>query len=219
VAANNENSLLDGWLSEQFVDALNGTTFGVIDPRLKMIATQTATGTYKGTPNGTGSAGSSTTKQESYLWTKGFYSTSNAPLLLVTYAEMKFIEAEAAFATDKTNSYNAYLAGIAANMDKVGVPAAEKNAYLSNPAVAVGAANFTKDLLFKEKYVAMFLQPESWTDARRYDYKYKDFTLPVGALLPTFIRRSNYPTSELSRNGANVPNITSLTERLWWDKP
>jgi hypothetical protein len=64
----------------------------------------------------------------------------------------------------------------------------------------------------------MFLHPASWTDARRYDYKYKDFTLPQGALLNTFIRRVNYPTSELSRNAANVPNITSLTEKLYFEK-
>lgn len=217
-AANNAGSLLDGWLSEQFVDALNGTTFGVVDPRLKLIATPATGGAYKGTPNGNGRTGSGTAGQESYLSTTGFYSSTASPLLVVTYSEMKFIEAEATFASDKARSYNAYLAGIGANMDKVGVPATEKAAYLASPAVAVGAAAFTKDLLFKEKYAAMFLQPEAWTDARRFDYKYKDFTLPVGAVLPNYIRRVNYPTSELSRNGANVPNITTLTERLWWDK-
>jgi hypothetical protein len=131
---------------------------------------------------------------------------------------MKFIESEATLNTDKTRSYNAYLAGIAAHMDKLGVPAAEKAAYLASPVVAVGTAAFTKDLLFKEKYVAMFLHPESWTDARRYDYKYKDFTLPVNAQLTAFIRRAGYPSSELGRNAANVPNISSLADRLWWDK-
>lgn len=218
-AANNAGLLLDVWLSEQYVDALNGTTFGVVDPRLKLIASPTTSGIYKGTPNGNGRTGSGTAGQESYLSTTGFYSTSAAPLLVVTFAEMKLIEAEATFATDKSRSYNAYLAAIAANMDKVGVPAVEKTAYLSSPAVAVGVVAFTKDHIFKEKYNALFLQPEAWADARRYDYKYKDFTLPVGAILPGFIRRVNYPTSELSRNRGNVPNITSLTERVWWDKP
>lgn len=218
-AANNAGLLLDVWLSEQYVDALNGTTFSVIDPRLKLIASPTTGGAYKGTPNGSGRTGSGTAGQESYLSTTGYYSSTASPLLLVTFAEMKFIEAEATFATDKARSYNAYLAGIAANMDKVGVPAAEKTAYLANPNVAVGVANFTRDHIFKEKYIAMFLQPEAWTDARRYDYKYKDFTMPTGAILPGFIRRVNYPTSELSRNGGNVPNINTLTERLWWDKP
>jgi hypothetical protein len=218
VAYNNTQSLLDGWMSEQFVDALNGTTYGVVDPRLKFIADTTKTGTFKGTPNGKGRTGSGTQREESYLSVNGFYSSSTAPLLLVTYAEMKFIEAEVKFTTNKQESYDAYLAGIAANMDKLGVPAAQKNTYLASPVVAPGVADFTIDHIFKEKYVAMFLQPESWTDARRYDYKYKDFTLPQGALLPTFIRRVNYPTTELSRNASNVPNVVSLTEKLYFDK-
>ncbi|MDB5248132.1 MAG: hypothetical protein JWQ40_2526, partial [Segetibacter sp.] len=207
VAYNNTQSLLDGWMSEQFIDALNGKTYGVVDPRLKLIADTTRSGTFKGTPNGKGRTGSGTQREESYLSVNGFYSKADAPLLLITYAEMKFIEAEATFASDKQRSYNAYLAGIAAHIDKLGVSATDKNTYLNNPIVAPGVAGYTVDHLFKEKYVAMFLHPESWTDARRYDYKYKDFTLPQGALLQTFIRRVNYPTSELSRNGANVPNV------------
>src|SRR5690606_12569300 len=43
-AYNNTVLLLDAWLSEQFVDALDGTTFGVEDPRLKHIATLTQFG-------------------------------------------------------------------------------------------------------------------------------------------------------------------------------
>lgn len=219
VAVNNTKLLLDGWMSEQSVDAMDGTTYGVVDPRLKYIADTTKFGDFRGTPNGKGRTGTGTNHEESYLSVKGFYSKPGAPLLLVTYSEMKFIEAEATFATDKARSYQAYLDGIAANMDKLGVPAAEKNAYLSDPAVAVGVANFTKDLIFKEKYIAMFLQPEAWVDARRFDYQYKDFTLPVNALLTTFIRRSNYPSTETDRNSKNVPVVTSLADKLWFDQP
>jgi hypothetical protein len=218
VAANNAALLLDGWMSEQFVQALDGTTYGVFDPRIKYITDTTKFGDYRGTPNGKGRTGTGTNKEESYLSLNGFYSKGGAPLLLVTYAEMKFIEAEATFATDKSRSYAAYLAGIAAHMDKLGVTATEKNTYLSDPAVAVGVSNFTIDHIFKEKYVAMFLHPEAWTDARRYDYKYKDFSLPLNAVLPNFVRRMGYPSSEQDRNGANVPNVGSLADKLWWDQ-
>jgi len=218
VAFNNTVLLLDGWLSDRFVKALNGSTHGVFDPRLKYITDTTRFGDYRGTPNGRGRTGTGTNREESYLSVNGFYSRAGAPLMLVTFAEMKFIEAEATFATDKARSYTAYLQGIAAHMDKIGVPTAEKNAYLANPAVAVGAANFTRVLLFKEKYVAMFLHPEAWTDARRIDYQYKDFTLPVNSILPAFIRRVGYPSTETDRNAKNVPNVTLLTEKLWWDK-
>jgi len=136
----------------------------------------------------------------------------------VTYAELKFIEAEAAFAIDKTRSYNAYLAAIAANMDKFQVEAVDKAAYLAQPTVSVGVAAFTKDLIFKEKYIATYLNPEAWNDARRFDYNYKDFTLPKNNALPTFIRRLDYTQGERSKNGANVPADVPRTTRLWWDQ-
>ncbi len=217
-AYNNTQLLLDGWMSEQFIDHLDGTTYGVIDPRIKFITDTTKFGDYRGTPNGKGRTGTGTNKEESYLSVNGFYSKPGAPLILVSFSEMKFIEAEASFATDKARSYAAYLAAIAANMDKLGISSAEKTAYLTNPLVAVGEAAFTKDDIFREKYVAMFLHPEAWTDARRYDYKYKDFTLPVNAVLSSFIRRVGYPSTELDRNGANVPAVASLADKLWWDQ-
>jgi hypothetical protein len=217
-AYNNTVNLLDAWLSEQFVDHLDGTTYGVVDPRLQYIATKTKFGDYRGTPNGKGRIGTGTDDEESYLSLDGFYSKSGAPLLLVPYAEMKFIEAEATFATDKARSYQAYLDGIKAHMDKMGVPAAEQTAYLNDPAVAVGVAGFTKALIFKEKYVAMFLQPEAWVDARRFDYMYKDFEMPFNAILPTFIRRVGYPATETDRNGESVPAVSSLADKLWWDQ-
>lgn len=218
VAFNNTQLLLDGWMSEQFVDQLNGKTYGVFDPRIKYITDTTKFGDYRGTPNGKGRIGTGTNKEESYLSLNGFYSKSGAPLLLATYAEMKFIEAEATFASDKVRSYQAYLDGIAANMSRLGVSDEEKNAYLLNPAVAVGAAAFTKDMIFKEKYAALFLHPEAWVDARRFDYQYKDFTLPQNAVLQTFIRRVGYPSTETDRNGENVPSVASLADKLWWDQ-
>ena len=218
VAINNNNLLLDGWLSEQFVDALDGSSFGTVDPRLTLITDVTRFGDFRGTPNGRGRIGTGTTKDESVLTTTDFYSKAAAPLWLVTYAEVKFIEAEAAFrSNDRTRAYAAYLAGIRAHMDLMAVPAADRDAYINNPAVSVGAANLTIALIFKEKYVAMFLHPEAWVDARRFNYQYKDFGLPVNAALSEFIRRSAYPVVETSRNGSNVPAAT-MTTRLWWDQ-
>ncbi|MEN1784638.1 MAG: hypothetical protein AAGF77_05795 [Bacteroidota bacterium] len=62
----------------------------------------------------------------------------------------------------------------------------------------------------------MFLHPESWVDARRYDYAYDDMTLPENNALDTFIRRFDYPDVEIQRNRSNVPEVTLLT-RIWWD--
>jgi len=222
VARNNASLTLGGWLSEQLVDHLNGTTYGVFDPRIRKITDPNATpthGIWKGTVNGAGNRppGNNTVKDENYIAISSPWTADAAPILLITYAELKFIEAEAALATDPTRAYNAYLAGINANMDKLQVPAgAERTAYIT--AASVGAANLTRALIMKEKYIATYLNPEAWNDARRFDYAYKDFTLPQNAVLNTFIRRLAYPSGERSKNAKNIPNITSLADRLWWDK-
>jgi hypothetical protein len=222
VARNNASLTLGGWLSEQLIDQLNGTTYGVFDPRIRKITDPNATpthGLWVGTVNGAGNRppGNNTVKDENYIAISSPWTADAAPILIVTYAELKFIEAEAALATNPTRAYNAYLAGINANMDKLQVPAgAERTAYLA--AASVGAAGLTRALILKEKFIATYLNPEAWNDARRFDYAYKDFTLPQNAVLTTFIRRLAYPSGERSKNGKNVPNIGSLADRLWWDK-
>lgn len=222
VARNNASLTLGGWLSEQLIDHLNGTTYGIFDPRIRKITDPTAvTATpWIGTVNGAGNRppGNNTVKDENYISISSPWTADAAPILLVTYAELKFIEAEAALAANNpTRAYTAYLAGINANMDKLQVPAgAERTAYLA--AVSVGAVNLTRAMIMREKYIATYLNPEAWNDARRFDYAYKDFGLPVNAVLPTFIRRVNYPSNERSENGENVPSVSSLTERLWWDR-
>lgn len=221
VARNNASLTLGGWLSEQFVDHLNGTTYGVFDPRIRKITDPTAVVAvpWIGTVNGAGNRppGNNTVKDENYIAISSPWTADIAPILLVTYAELKFIEAEAALPTNTARAYTAYLAGINANMDKLAVPAgAERTAYIT--AASVGAANLTRAMILREKFVATYLNPEAWNDARRYDYAYKDFTLPVNAVLTTFIRRLSYPSGERSKNGKNIPEISSLSEKLWWDK-
>jgi hypothetical protein len=220
LAVNNDNLLLDGWLSTNYVDLMDGTTLTYSDPRLPLTASLTQFGDYRGTKNGAGRVGSGTADEESYISLTGFYSSTNSKLFIITYEEMKFIEAEAALrSNDRPRAYTAYLEAITANMNKMGVPAAQRDAYLANPLVAVGAAALTLGDIFREKYKALFLMPVSWDDARRHDYAYPGFTLPDNVTQPpAFVRRLMYPAVEISRNGANVPDINSNRDRLWWDQ-
>jgi hypothetical protein len=222
VALDNENLFLGGWLSEQYADALNGTTFGVVDPRLALLVTPTDEGTYVGTANGVGRTGDGTAAIESYLSTSGALSSEGSPVQIITYPEVKFIEAEAALASDPARALAAFQEGIRASIVHIhelagaegGVAAADD--YLNAAYPGLTADNLDMDLIFKEKYAALFLHPETWVDARRHDYNYQDFTLPEGANLSEFIRRVQYPDSELTRNRGNVPSVT-LTDRIFWD--
>ncbi len=141
-------------------------------------------------------------------------------MLIASNAELKFIEAEATLETDEAKAYDSYLKGINAHMDMLKVSEVNKAAYLAAPSVSMGASALTLDDIFKEKYVAMFLHPETWNDARRIDYAYKNFTPPANLnpnLSGSLIRRLAYPNSEISRNGQNVPTVT-LLDRIWWNQ-
>lgn len=228
VAIDNENLLLGGWISEQFIQALDGTSYPAVDPRLPLMVGTTDDGEFVGTVNGAGRGNAPEQGARSTLIPGQYYTSTTSPILVATYAELKFIEAEAALPTDKTRAYAAYLAGIKAHMDMLSYEEVEdqadyglaKTAYLAAPSVAVGADALTLDLIMKEKYVAMFLHPETWNDARRFDYAYKEMSLPANLnpnLNGEYIRRMAYPDSEVSRNGNNVPQVT-LLDRIWWDE-
>src|SRR5690606_38131532 len=124
---------------------------------------------------------------ENYISISSPWTGDTSPLLIATYAELKFIEAEAALPANRQRAYDAYLAGINANMDKRLVPAADPELVAYMAAAAVGVNALTVDHIMREKDVATYLNPEAWNDARRYDYKYKDFGMPLNAVLPTFI--------------------------------
>ncbi len=215
--------------SQQLIDAMNGTTYGIWDPRLPIIAGKPTTATlYLGTENGSGTGGNTD------LTVNTWHSRISAPILMMTFAEQKFIEAEAEFlkaggtATStgsSTAAYNAYIAGINANLTKLGVADTAKTRYLADTKIAVTAAGLKLTHIMTEKWKALFLNPESWTDMRRYDYSpdiYKDLALPRNQnpqLAGAWIRRVLYPQEEFSRNNAQVLKVQkTLNDKVWWDQ-
>ena len=220
LAIRNAGLILGGWLSEQTVQALDGTTFGVFDPRIEAYTDSLDDGTYVGTTNGAGRGSASESGERSVLTTNTYYAARTAPVELITYAEVKMIEAEAALRLgNRDRAYAAYLEAIRAHMEKLGVASDAAEAYISSDVVGVGAGALSLDDVFREKYKIMFLNPEAWVDARRFDYAYEDFDMPANALLSDYIRRLDYPDTEYSRNQANIPaNGDALTARIFWDQ-
>ncbi|MEO9511530.1 MAG: SusD/RagB family nutrient-binding outer membrane lipoprotein [Flavobacteriaceae bacterium] len=232
-------------LSDQLVSLMDGTVIAFtsieIDPRLPRITTIGEGDTeFLGAINGTGGfnvfveAGSdSNIGANTNLGAGNFYSSQTAPIILGSYSELKFIEAEVLFLQDggtptsigtTQQAYDAYLEGIEANMTKLGVDRAEASAYLSDSSVAVGADNLTIALIMREKFIATFLNPESFVDLRRYDFDPNVFIgleLPFGhnpILNGEWVRRVQYPASEQTRNGAEVELvIKGIEEGVWWD--
>ena len=99
---------------------------------------------------------------------------------LITTEELMFIKAEAHYwAGEVTEAYNTTVAATKLNMQLYGLNEAaillEKSALTNQYKMFFdiklpGAEKFTIADLMQQKYVAMYLQPEQWTDMRRYNY-------------------------------------------------
>ncbi|WP_372906419.1 SusD/RagB family nutrient-binding outer membrane lipoprotein [Rhodohalobacter sp.] len=220
--------------SDQIISSMNGTTYPEVDPRLPIIADNGGDSQFYGSVNG--NFGINTQAQDNLSNTvfngESWHTRDSSPILMITYAETKFIEAEAEFLVANSGSfqatganaaaYEAYLEGIRANMDKLGVSQADRDAYLSDPNVAVGTANLTMELIMKEKYKALFLNPETFNDLRRYNF---DDTIFRGLELPEdhnsvlngqWIQRAVYPSSEFSRNEDQVRQAEKAIDQPMW---
>jgi hypothetical protein len=151
-----------------------------------------------------------------------FFGSINSPVIFSSFVETEFIDAELQFrAGNMAAAYTAYLDGITASLNKMGVAAADIATYLAKPKVGVGQANLTLENIMNQKYIAMFTSPESWTDWRRTGFP---TLIPTnGTQIP---RRFPYPISERLYNGKNldlaVPNhlIADFKfTRVGWDTP
>ena len=148
---------------------------------------------------------------------------------------MRFVEAEAAFRAGPATldrAYRAYRAGIIAHMDKIGVLGAARDSYMSSPAVAQSAAALTLKNIMQQKYIALFMNPESWVDLRKLDYDQNIYTgfyyplnpnpIAVNNTANPYPRRTLYPLTEVQLNprevekqGANAQDY--FLKPLWWN--
>lgn len=225
-------------ISDQLVSLMNGTSYPFLDgmvtmdPRLPEYAeTNDGSDTYKGYVNGGDGLSSDGTSANTDFRDEGFYTNANAPITLITFAEAMYIKAEAtmlAVGGDETTvgisseGYNAYMNGIMANMDKLGL---DGSAYIADASVNVGEAALMLNNIMREKFVANFLNPETFVDLRRYDFSdqvFIDLELRAdhneGDFPNQWFKRATYPSSESVRNPDNVSaNQQEPTAPVWWD--
>ncbi|MES2574621.1 MAG: SusD/RagB family nutrient-binding outer membrane lipoprotein [Bacteroidota bacterium] len=129
---------------------------------------------------------------------------------IVTYAEAKFIEAEAKLRlSDPLGAKTALEDGIKASVLKItGTPAT--NSFITSVTGTVNLEN-----IIQQKYVALFLTMEPYNDYRRTGFP---------ALIPNQNSASKlipvrFPTSVEERNyNINATVISNTTTKVWWDK-
>ena len=147
-------------------------------------------------------------------WMGLYFGDQSSPVFFMTYFEQKFIEAEAnQILGNSAAAQTAYAAAITESMDKMGVLPANYAAYVVANGTLTGTQQNKLDQIMMQKYIAMFLHPEAWSDWRRSNVP--ALTPVSGSFIP---RRFMYPLSENSFNAPNVPAGADLfSPRLWWD--
>ena len=201
----------DALMGKFFVDLL----VGLSDPRLPMFVENI------GTPSVPEYVGSAAGLAENGSSIGTFYSVPDAPLFGITFAEIKFIEAEASMRLGMTaQAQAAYSAAIQASMEQYGVASADIATYLaSNGTLTLGSE---MNQIMTQKYIAMFTSHQAWTDWRRTGVP--SLTPAANNVTGNVIpRRFPYPQSERQNNSANVNaasnnNPGNVTARVWWDK-
>jgi len=202
-------------VSKRTVDMLTDRT----DPRLPIMAEPALSdGAYRGHANDASPEPDSSISQVG-----AFFTAEDAPVNVASFAEAKFIEAEARLIVSGAGAADApYREAIRANMQKWGVAAAAIDAYIAARPSLSTVANPLEEII-REKYIANYLKVEPWHDWRRTGYpQIQPVPNAVIAGIPVRIRT---PSSELSNNEAHVmatginPGLDGMLYKganVWW---
>jgi len=186
------------------------------DERIKVYAQPLEDGSYAGLPNGLTDAAAGTFNA-SRIGVK--FLSPTAPSLLMTYAELEFIKAEAALDGDIEGDPSAFLEkAIKASFNQHG---------LNMPQDYLGRlGEVDKETIMTQKWIALFGQGvEAWNEYRRTGYPIMPAPNPNAVfynegVLPT---RIEYPTSEYSLNKENLDEgirilggSDTMRTPLWW---
>lgn len=171
------------------------------DPRIPFFCELAADDVYRGSIIG------SLDESASYLGS--YIAGKSASSVIMSYAELKFIEAEALFMTGG-DAQAAYEAAVAASVLRV---TGDANADWLD--ANINGVTITLELIMTQKYIATFGTNQAYSDYRRVG-------LPVitphpYGVLPALPTRFPYAQSEINYNTANVPSV-QISDKLWWDQ-
>ncbi|SHL62682.1 Starch-binding associating with outer membrane [Chitinophaga jiangningensis] len=180
------------------------------------------------------------------LSTGSWYTKRDAKGLLLTNAEMRFIEAEVKFRQgDANGALTAYKAGIRSHMNLLGILPAKTEQFLQSTSVVQSAANLTLSHIMIQKYIALSFSVETWADMRRNNYcadgsgvynlatgVYKGYQRPSHVYIEGYPAPTDYPRrfavasyeinfniDQVLKANPNAAKPAYLSEPVWWDKP
>lgn len=194
---------------EQRTDVRMGATMvnlmkSIEDPRIPFYVAKDGSGEYTGSVIGS--------QNENASKPGTFIAGATASSVIMSYAELKFIEAEANFKLNKSaEASDALKKAVGASILRVTGTAMTDNWYNAK----IANQTLSLELIMTQKYIASFGTCQAYADYRRVGIPV--LTVPPGAVLPAVPTRYPYAQDEISYNGANVPTVT-ISDKLWWDK-
>lgn len=135
--------------------------------------------------------------------------TIDRSLALMSYTELMFIKAEALMQTggSQADIKTAYLAAIESSFNTLGL-SSDYATYVAQ--ASVNPTTVTMEEIMTQKWLALYTDPESFSDWRRTGIP--ALTPNNGVAIPT---RFLYPQTEINLN-TNVPTVL-LTDKVDWD--
>lgn len=229
-----QNTNRPGWigLGASFVNLLNGNEVTdaatkpeglLVDPRRAYFATSYPVGssTYRGSAPGVPGA---------FSVIGSYYGTATSPVVISSFSEAKFLEAEARWRINPADPLvkTSLEAAIRSSFQRVVSNSADpyatpdkQQAYITAKTTLSGVAGNDLNTIITQKYIALFLQPEAWSDYRRTGYP----ALPLAKNATSVAnpngqipRRIPYPQNEQSLNKNTPAGSGYQTPALWWDK-
>ncbi len=138
------------------------------------------------------------------------YLTENKSHVIASLIEQEFIKAECNFRiSGSVAAHPFYINAITLALQRDGVSPVDIATYLGQASVDPGT--ITLELIMNQKYIALFLEHETFTDWRRTGFP--TLTPNNGSVVP---RRFPIPQSERNLNGANAPSST-IYKPVTWD--
>lgn len=205
----------------------------IYDPRLFKLTTPGVKNKYLGAKMSEGlrdlSLPTNTTFQDFALLYNGYWTSDGSPYPIMIREELYFIKAETLFYLNNLDdALTAYRAGIELNLRRLGVEEGQIISYMGSAKVAQNTANLKISDIMMQKYIALYLQPETWSDMRRYGYStkaYPNLYYPRYALAEwggKYIQRFPYDPQteyvfnpkEIDRLGAKVRDW--VFKPVWW---